>query len=179
MRILFVAAEAAPIAKVGGMGRRRCPAQSAKAMGHDVRIFMPYYGFLPDKMTIPKIQSGTVLPCSSLSQSLKPSCLVPMFPCTYLVIRSFSPPHLLWADEDWRFTLFANGAAEFCWNYWKPELSIAMTGMGMIPVWMHQSPSPSLLYTTCLSRAVELYLEKITVSLVYAGITPWQLPCSC
>lgn len=55
MRILFVAAEAAHVAKVGGMGDvfGALP-KVLRQMGHDVRIFLPYYGFLPDKMEIPK-----------------------------------------------------------------------------------------------------------------------------
>jgi len=115
-------------------------------MGHDVRIFMPYYGFLPDKMAIPKIQSGTVLPCSSLSQSLKPSCLVPMFPCTYLVIR-LSPPASTGQDEDWRFTLFANGAAGSAGITGNQKLSIADWHTGMIPSVDAMISIPSLLYT--------------------------------
>ena len=52
MRILFVAAEASPIAKVGGMGDvvGALP-KFLRRLGHDVRIFLPYYGFLSDKIT--------------------------------------------------------------------------------------------------------------------------------
>ena len=55
MRILFVSAEAAPLAKVGGMGDvvGALP-KFLRRMGHDVRIFIPYYGFIPDKMDVPK-----------------------------------------------------------------------------------------------------------------------------
>ena len=55
MKILFVAAEAAPIAKIGGMGDvvGALP-KFLREMGHDVRIFLPYYGFVPDKMAVPK-----------------------------------------------------------------------------------------------------------------------------
>ena len=54
MRILFVAAEVAPIAKVGGMGDvLGALPKILRQLGHDVRIFIPYYGFLNDKIDIP------------------------------------------------------------------------------------------------------------------------------
>ncbi len=79
MRILFVSAEVAPLAKVGGMGDvvGALP-KVLRAMGHDVRIFMPFYGFIADKLVdAPKEPiwwSG--LP------SMKQPCREPMFPYT-------------------------------------------------------------------------------------------------
>ena len=51
MRILFVGAEVAPLAKAGGMGDviGALP-KVLHQLGYDVRIIMPYYGFLDDKI---------------------------------------------------------------------------------------------------------------------------------
>jgi starch synthase len=128
LKILFLSAELAPIAKVGGLADVADALPKAlNHLGQDVRVMLPGYGFIPnDFHHSPVIQSLTIplrLPHSNVSvhEGLLPGA-VPL----YLIDSPhyFGRDHIYgYPDDGERFLLFCRAALETVKRLgWSPDI---------------------------------------------------------
>ncbi len=170
-KILFAAAEAAPLAKVGGMADVvGTLALVLRRMGHDVRIIMPFYGFLWNQFgqqpgqyprsegpIWSKFLMGQI---ADIYESTLPGTDVPLYLVSHIAFAKDRVYH--GDDENWRFTFFANAVAEFAWTGWKPNIIHCHDWhTGMIPAWMSETSDIGTVYTIH--------------NLAYQGPWRWQL----
>ena len=93
MRILFVASECVPFAKAGGLGDVVGALPKAlAARGHDVRILLPKYGFIPghDMTRLPAplgVPMGGGEAWCAVWQSHLPGSDVPVLPRARRAVR--------------------------------------------------------------------------------------------
>jgi starch synthase len=143
VKILFAAAECAPLAKVGGMADVVGSLPLALSeMGCDVRIIMPYYGFLGNlpKSSDPIWTGSVMFQPVSIYESRLPGSDIPL----YLVGHyTFANDRIYGAeDEPWRFSLFSRTVAEWIWTQgWDPQvLHCHDWHTGLLPLWMRAMP---------------------------------------
>jgi starch synthase len=126
MKVLFVAAEAAPLVKVGGLADvvGSLP-RALNELGHDVRVMMPGYGVIDmaklsattviDALKIPQADSDVSLKLVNLSSELK----------VYLVDSPvFSGSRFIYGRDDLeRFLLFCRSVVEVLKVMdWQPDI---------------------------------------------------------
>ncbi len=114
MNILFVAAEVAPLIKTGGLADVAGALPSAlRALGHDVRVVMPYYGQLRARgIAVDGPLSATFLPIGERAEELRVWQAVEGVVPTYLldIPAAFERVSIYGdGDDNRRFILFSRG----------------------------------------------------------------------
>jgi starch synthase len=152
MKILFVTAEEAPFAKVGGLGEVMFSLPRAlRKLGHDARVMMPLYGDIDQKKykmsyvmkglevpTVPTGEKGAKLVCNvrffePKDQGRDPVKTYLLENQEYYELRSNVYGY---SDDRIRFALLSRACLEFldAQRSWKPDIIVATDWMtGYLP----------------------------------------------
>jgi starch synthase len=130
LKIMFMSAEAAPFAKTGGLGDIGGSLPKAlRAMGHDVRVFMPAYqnieagypgvGSMPLQLNVPT--GSGVIQAGAFDGKL-PGSDVPVYFIAHHDL--FNRPNIYgYWDDAYRFAFFSKAAFELTLSIgWRPDL---------------------------------------------------------
>lgn len=136
LKILFVAAEVAPFATIGGLSQvMYFLPRALKKLGHDVRIFMPRFGSIDEKkFKIEMLYRGLRVPTGEDAGKMELVCNIKV----NLGDKENPPVYFLenmeyyekranvygYSDDPVRFALLSRGALEFLNHYsaWQPEI---------------------------------------------------------
>jgi starch synthase len=130
LKIMFMSAEVAPFAKTGGLGDIGGSLPKAlRAMGHDVRVFMPAYqnieagypgvGSMPLQLNVPT--GSGVIQAGAFDGKL-PGSDVPVYFIAHHDL--FNRPNIYgYWDDSYRFAFFCKAAFELTLSIgWRPDL---------------------------------------------------------
>jgi starch synthase len=179
LKVLFISAEVAPFAKVGGLADVAGALPKAlKALGHDVRVVMPAYqkieqqgragqlGALPGGMIVPTGAGG--LP-AGIYEGRLPGSEVPV----YFVAHGplFDRPEIYgYNDDAYRFAFLSRAAFEVCQRLgWRPEVLHAHD-------W-HTAPAVTWLATTGQSLEAFRGIPSVFTihNLAHQGLASWDV----
>jgi len=153
LKILFVASEATPFAKAGGLGEVMYSLPRAlNKLGHDARVMIPrYLNIDTDKFHLKLIEEGVNVPSGREEPVI---CNVKMFtpdkgdvdapPITYFLENEEYYEQRAniygYADDPVRWALLSRGVLEFIvsHNEWRPDVIVASDWQsGLIPNYIH------------------------------------------
>jgi starch synthase len=132
MRVLFAAAEVAPLMKTGGLADVAGALPAAlRAAGHDVRVVMPRYRDLRERgLPVDGPIAGSFLPLGERAEELRVWRASGSEPAIYLldIPAAFERPTIYGdADDNRRFILFARGILALIQHFretegWQPDV---------------------------------------------------------
>lgn len=151
LKILFVASEAVPFAKVGGLGEVifSLP-RSLRRLGHDARVMIPrYLSVDQEKFNLKMVMEGLEVPAGGEYKPL--ICNVKMFdpadndspaPTYFLENEEYYEKRANiygYSDDSVRWAILCRGVLEFIKkSKWKPDIIVASDWQtGLIPNYMH------------------------------------------
>ncbi|MEK7615951.1 MAG: glycogen/starch synthase [Patescibacteria group bacterium] len=143
MRILFVASEAAPYVKVGGLGEVMFSLPRAlNALGHDARVIIPRYATINhEQYPVTTVIEGLAVPMG-LKEPIM--CNVKVHEKTFFLenLEYYEKRANVYGydDDAARWAVLCRGVLEFVRQYvdWRPDVIVAADWQGgLIPNYMH------------------------------------------
>ena len=128
MKVLFAAAEAAPLVRVGGLAEviGSLP-RTLNKLGHDVRVILPCYGAIDtSRLSCTTVMDGIEVPAAPTDKSISVQYTQPLPGLQVYLIDNpvFSTSRSVYGDDDLpRFLFFCHAVTEILKKLdWKPDI---------------------------------------------------------